>query len=381
MNVVFLDCTQNYGYQYSAANTKTELLARGLTCQGDKCRIVNSVMGYGGINERETKCVDGVGDVITYTSHSLPELSYVTNLKTLYQDLKKHYKAKDKNILVLETQYVHIYFTYIILGRMIGYKIAVISHEWLPIIRRKHFVQNVSAKLYGRFFGVGVHAILPISHYITERIKHFQKAELLTPVLADFPDSLERIEQENTIVYCVQAYYRRVIDFVIDSYELYLRQSEAPLNLTLILNGPNSAIESVAEFIKSKGLDGKIQILTKLPYRELINKYKSAKALLIPLDPNNGQDQARFSQKIAEYLSTGVPVITNNVGEIPYYFKNRESMLICDYSKAGFSESFKWIQENSEKARKIGYEGYIIGKDKFDYKKFGKTLHDFLIKL
>ena len=42
MNVFFLGCTQGYGYNYSAANTKTELIARGLFEQGCNCTILNS---------------------------------------------------------------------------------------------------------------------------------------------------------------------------------------------------------------------------------------------------------------------------------------------------------------------------------------------------
>lgn len=45
LNVVFLDTTNQYGYNYSAANSKTEFIARGLVECGDICNIVNGVYG------------------------------------------------------------------------------------------------------------------------------------------------------------------------------------------------------------------------------------------------------------------------------------------------------------------------------------------------
>ena len=47
MNIIFLDCTQNYGFQFSAANTKTELLAKGLAFAGNNCIIHNGLTGCG----------------------------------------------------------------------------------------------------------------------------------------------------------------------------------------------------------------------------------------------------------------------------------------------------------------------------------------------
>ena len=68
--------------------------------------------------------------------------------------------------------------------------------------------------------------------------------------------------------------------------------------------------------------------IQQIPYVELIEIYESSLGLLIPLDPNSLADIARFSQKIAEYLSSSRPVITNNVGEIPYYFTDRKDIII-----------------------------------------------------
>ena len=77
MNIIFLDCTQNYGYQFSAANTKVELLAKGLTLAGNNCTIHNGIIGYGGISNREEKFVEHIGTAITYPLPKCPNIILV----------------------------------------------------------------------------------------------------------------------------------------------------------------------------------------------------------------------------------------------------------------------------------------------------------------
>ena len=76
--------------------------------------------------------------------------------------------------------------------------------------------------------------------------------------------------------------------------------------------------------------------------------------LLIPLDPNSLADIARFSQKIAEYVSTSRPIITSNVGEIPYYFKDKENAIICEYSAKSYADAMLLLQNDGTLANVLG---------------------------
>lgn len=165
---------------------------------------------------------------------------------------------------------------------------------------------------------------------------------------------------------------------VIDGYKEYRKIADKPYGLILILSGPISQIEKVQDYIREARLTEGITIKTKLPYAELLQAYQQARALLIPLNPDCEQDHARFSQKIAEYLSSGTPVISNRVGEIPYYFENSKNMILTDYSAKGFANSFKWVQDNPIKATEIGRKGFETGVSEFNYETFGKKLDGFL---
>lgn len=127
----------------------------------------------------------------------------------------------------------------------------------------------------------------------------------------------------------------------------------------------------MADYIVAKKMEHEIIIKRKLPYKELLRLYSDAIALIIPLDPDSEQDKARFSQKIAEYTSSKTPIITNWVGEIPYYFHQGKDVVIAqDYSEKGFSDVFLWCLSHKQELLEIGYQGYQIGKENFNYKKW-----------
>ena len=93
------------------------------------------------------------------------------------------------------------------------------------------------------------------------------------------------------------------------------------------------------------------------------------------------QDKARFSQKIAEYIGSQRPIITNNVGEIPYYFMNEKSALIVNYTSEAFAEGMIKLIQDPYLADKIGNEGYNIGIQHFEYCTRSIKIIDFMHQL
>ena len=234
--------------------------------------------------------------------------------------------------------------------------------------------------LYSKTFGYFVDSILPISEYIIQKISHFNRPFHKLPILGDFSNSPEsESEKQNSIVYCVSADYYRVIIPIIEAYIYYRKEVNNPYEFVLILGGTERFVNYIFNYLKEHKYDEYVTIKQKIPYAELIKTYSSARALLIPLDPQSEQDKARFSQKIAEYLSTGTPVISNPVGEIPVYFKDRENIILCDYSYEGFANVFSWVTEHKSDAKVIGRNGFETGFRVFNYIIEGKKLHDFLI--
>ena len=101
----------------------------------------------------------------------------------------------------------------------------------------------------------------------------------------------------------------------------------------------------------------------------------------IPLDPDNEQDKYRFSQKIAEYLSSETPIITSPVGEIPVYFNKHNAFLVDLFTPEAYAEAMGYISIHKEESIIIGRQGYELGKKEFNYKIYGEKLSNFLKKI
>lgn len=380
-NVIFLDCTSSYPYRFSASNTKVEFMAKGLTENGDICVIHNGVVGSTCVEKPTYSEIKGISKVITYPKRSNQLISWIPNLHRLSRDLKASYKNNCKNLIVLSMPDYHIFMMYIVLARHYGYNIVTISHEWGPTIPTTHILRKPSVWLFSKTFGYFSDGILPISEYIIRKIQHWHKPFLKVPILADFSQNQqEQTERGNFFMYCGDAGYKRVIVFIIDAFRNFRRKHDG-YKLKLVLSGEKNYMDEIRQYIVTSNLEDAVLIKTAVPYNDLWNMYRTANGLIILLDPNVEQDEARFSQKIAEYLSSKTPIITNNVGEIKYYFENKKNALICDYCVKGVTDSMEWISTNKADAEAIGHNGYLLGEKEFNYKIIGTKLSRFLQSL
>lgn len=381
LNVVFLDCTSGYGYSFSAVNTKTEFMVLGLKNHGVYCTVINSVVGINEVRQR-TVLNNGVCNIISYPKKGNQIVSWLKNVDALKTDLKQLYHQESANVIILESPDYHIYRLYCYYSHKYGYKIATISHEWSPTVRGIHPLRRPFKNLYTRTFGFYSDAILPISEYIIDKINHFNKPYLKVPVLASFDEEpAGEGTAKDYFLYCVYAAYTRVIIPVIEAYMEYLKSANGDYKLILVLGGSDAQVGVVADYLSQQEYGKSVSIRRKVPYGELMGLYRNAAGLIIPLDPDSEQDYARFSQKIAEYASSASPIISCRVGEINYYFKDKESAILCNYGKEGFINAFLWIADHPVEAERIGRNGFEVGKRYFNYKTVGERLSNFLMDL
>lgn len=377
MKVVFLECTQNFGYSYSANNSKMRYVSKGLINSECEAIIHNGILGCPSVPRDEEIITSENIRVITYTRRKdASMLSIVLNAIKLVRYFKSNRVRKGEGVVLLTRSWFPLYVFYSIIPRFFGYKIATISHEWATVPLSGNMVKDVLSRIYAYSFGWFCDAILPISEEIIRRIQKFNKPYLKLPILADFHSDVSPCSQQSSaFVYCASVEYKRVICMIIEAYRIY-NQEGGSIPLRLIINGKKDKIDEIRSVIVSFDLEKYVDILSKLTDEELMIEYSNAAALLIPLDPNFEQDTVRFSQKIAEYLTTRKPVLTNNVGEIVHYFTENEA-IICEYSVESFARAMSWVQQNGEQARLIGENGYMMGCREFDYRVNGRKLKSF----
>ncbi len=373
MNIVFSHCTQSFPIKFSASNTKADFLARGLARCGAKVTFINGVEG----SEVENFCVKHHHGFDCFLFPKGTFFRIIFNIGKLLSLLASLKSKSEKNILFVGGRW-QVYLIQLLFAKMIGYKCVWMTQEWEPSLFGKTLSERIAAYICTHWYGVFLDAFFPISHFLWNKYEHFSLPMHIIPVLSDF----ERIELQRGISfghfsYCAGAAYYRVLVNLLEAYKKFV-ESGGRQKLILVLYGRKSAMNRALVKIQSLNLESMIEVKQQISDEELFNIYLTSLALLIPLDPNSVADHARFSQKIAEYVSTGRPIITSEVGEIPYYFVDKESALIVDYSVEAYSEAMLNLSRNVDYANYIGHNGYEVGKKHFDFIKNGHAVYTFL---
>lgn len=245
---------------------------------------------------------------------------------------------------------------------------------------RKKTWLRINDALFDKYFMYCIDGAIPISEFLIDQIKtKKEKLPILKiPPLVDF----KLFENDNSnnakkyFLYVGSISYYKAIEIILASFGL-IKNNE--YYLYLIVHG--SGIEKLYEELKKHPKKDFIKIYSGLEYGELVQYYKNAQALLIPLS-NTIKDTARFPQKISEYLASRNPIITTNVGEIVYYFNDSVNALIADEdTPLELSEKMNYVIENPIKAIEIGKNGYEVGLKYFDSNSYAVDLKFFVSKL
>lgn len=306
-------------------------------------------------------------------------------LKGLYMEFKylKYLKKNDKlhlaiitNMSILHILRYRIYSAYLnfpIVLNLVEMTSSMQGRTDLLTRVNDYFLDNWIIKLF--------HGALPISDRLMDyyQLVAPSRSSLKLPILCDFDkfDKLKRDNQETYFLYCGSIAYMEVIKFVIDVYNGISKNLSVKLYMIISGGGKNS-IEQLQEDINSMSNGKSIRIFSDIPYEELVDLYNHAVALLIPLRPTL-QDTSRFPHKIGEYLASGNPVVTTDVGEIRNYFDDGLNALIAkSYSQVHFAEKMKYILNQPDLSKEIGLKGKNLGRKEFDYRNHGLRLRNFL---
>lgn len=363
---IFLEVSSDYPKRFNAGNTKMEFMAMGLQKTG--CQVLT-------INNRQsitegTLYEQGVSSSgIVYVTFSFKKFGVFRNYKKT-RKLLREFKQDGDNFVVISAAKSHYTLLDLLAAKQEGYKTLFLLHEWRTALRLPSFAHKVDAYIKDYLLIKLFDAYLPISHFLLEKCPK-KKKKYIVPVLAEYYENHENHENSKVkpiFSYCCDVFYILRHSMILDAFDSLVK-SHPESQLLLVLSGNDNEIERFKSSILSRNATSNIIVKTKLPYDELMMLYKQSAGLIIPLNPESTGDIARFSQKIAEYVSTRRPIITNNVGEIPYYFNTRESAYIVDYSAEGLCAAMGQILDNPSEADKIGNAGYEVGLRRFDYNK------------
>lgn len=301
----------------------------------------------------------------------------------LYNDSREY----EKRYLILSYLSFPIFSLYYIFSLIFKFEIIISMMEWhIAVSKKSNYLHRLNSFLFDKIATRIIKKVMPISNAIAKEMFLFKKQEdiLLLPVLTDY-ESISKIKPQNTFsdyfLYCGNIGYADVINFILDSYSHFLQKcsQNIDIELHLVIHGDKNEIKGLEKKCRSNPVLQQVKFFSELSYTELIQKYKSARALLIPLR-ETVQDQSRFPHKIAEYLASGRPIITNNWGEVSFYLKNKENALVAEkYNVELYSKLMSFSIANKIEIDEMGVQGRLLCKEKFDYINYGDKLSSFIL--
>ena len=295
--------------------------------------------------------------------------------------LRRYKKNSDLDCAILSTRNFYLVLYYRILSKILGFKIVLNYVEYYSAQKKEYWEirQKLNDTLFDTYAPSLSDAVLPISEFLINHINKVSssKTYLKIPGLTDLSkyDGIETLQNESYFLYCGAAGYKEIILFIIDSFGLIENNI---CYLYLIVNGAANEIDEIKNYINNTKQKCRIKIFSNLTQKELFTYYKNALALLIPLRPTF-QDIARFPHKTGEYMASGNPVISTNYGEIKFYFRDGENILLAEsYDINLFAEKMQFVINNPSQAKKIGFEGKNMAIKLFDYRYKAKEIDEFL---
>ena len=173
MNYI-LTGTNAYPHKFSATNTKLELLSIGLIKNGDKCTIIDNMVGTDfKINKFEGISSTGIPYINIKKKHNRI-ISWLINMPNYCNLLNRLKSDSDKNIFICTQPDFLQLIIYSVICKIKGFLFISIYHEW-PLALNMPWYKRFSSVLYVKYFGYLCDAILPISEALIDKCKPFNK--------------------------------------------------------------------------------------------------------------------------------------------------------------------------------------------------------------
>ena len=373
--------SDNFPYGLASVE-KIKLLSRGLEENGYRVIVINM---FSNINPLEYTVHKSIGryknTTYIYTSgrpfavtkpHKLL-LIPITLIKEISLFKRLFANSSDKSIII---QYTHLIFViwYFLLSKLLGLRMFINTMEYHGLVKK-----SLKGFLFDKYSCKFSNGVIVISHFLKEMtIKNCRNKKVLTlPATVNFELFEKRKPNiQNYSLFCASASYYNTFEFIVKSFEKLKNVSEH--ELVLVANGSSSKLEKIYCLVNSSKKSNLIKVKSSVKYEYLVEMYCNASVLLIPLF-DNLRDKARFPHKIGEYTASRRPILTTNVGEIPYYFEDMKSAFIVDrIDEEPFGEKWNYILNDNELADNVGINGYYVGLEYFDYQKQGKKLAEFI---
>jgi glycosyltransferase involved in cell wall biosynthesis len=268
----------------------------------------------------------------------------------------------------------------VLFSRLIGYKVVVeivedfsLSHEPASAVRRL----NIKTAIYlEKYINLFADSVIVVSRYLENKFLKLGKGQIpvkLIPVSTEMNGCYKgkKDEEKFSFLYAGTFAKKDGLETLVQAFTIFNgRYPGTDLNLVGKTNHE--------DYLRELLINDKIKYLGAFPDKEYYEMLFNSDVLCVTRT-NSGFANAGFPFKIAEYLSTGVPVICTDVSDIKYYLENKkDAVIIQPDSVSELVDAMEFLYLNKNEANKIGHNGRAKAEMFFNSKKNGQIFLDFI---
>lgn len=186
-----------------------------------------------------------------------------------------------------------------------------------------------------------------------------------------------------TLIYAGNPARKDLVHIAINVVNKMIREGVKLRFLILGISRENY-INKYSNELDDRNLCDEIRFLGRVPQDSVPSYYRCADFMLLMREPNR-KSNAGFPTKFAESMTAGIPVIANSTSDIPkYLIPGYNGFLVEDCTAGALERTLLQAMElsrNEDAIKAIKSNARQCGESNFDYRKYVKSLSDFINSL
>lgn len=241
-----------------------------------------------------------------------------------------------------------------------------------------------------KFFAKYADAYIPVSHFLSNYIKKDLKINKPIYILPNLTDPEVFISQQVlrykydkiTIGYAGTPTRKDGIHDLIKSFAIVNKEH---INTHLLIIGDvingDSVIPDLRKLTVELGCNESVSFTELVPFENIPELLNSCQILALTR-PSGIFAEAGFPTKLGEYFACKKPVLITKVGDIPYYLKNEEHVILVPPGDIeNIVSGFNSIMEKKDLREKIAYNGFKWMNENLNYKYVSHKLYYFICNI
>ncbi len=201
-----------------------------------------------------------------------------------------------------------------------------------------------------------------------------QKIRLLPPCVQAFPQKLQNLPDQPSILFVGQLIKGKGVDVLLKAYDLLLKKSGLSIPLHIIGRGNEEA--KLKLFVQNASYKSLVHFHGWVAHDELAQYYDSSTVVVIP-----SRWPEPFGMVGIEAMLRERPVLGSDVGGIPdWLIHGKNGLLFPANDSKALYEAMNSLVTDLERAKNMGINGKLMAEDLFSYENYIHNLDQLLEK-